>query len=77
MPKPLCEVCGDRHEPHQAHVFRVVKQPVVVKRKVVKQSVEGKPKKRSSDRHRKTPERLEYIRVKMREYQRRRRAKGL
>ena len=57
--KPLCELCGSRHELYQAHVFATNKKPVVVN--VVVNA-------RKKDRHKKTPERLEYVKQKMREY---------
>jgi uncharacterized Zn finger protein (UPF0148 family) len=61
--KPICPACGDRHEKHQAHVWRKV---------VVNADADVVVNKRSKDRHRNTPERREYIRLKMREMRKRR-----
>ena len=88
--KPLCEVCGDRHETYQAHVFRsttsrvtsrVVKEERVVKPDVVVDTASGGTRAvvdmanaRTRDRHKKTAARREYLRVKQRESRARRSA---
>ena len=56
--KPLCPVCGDRHEPYQAHIFKTAA--------VVNEVVN----KRGKDRHKDKEAR----RVYLREYMRKRRA---
>lgn len=90
--KPLCEVCGDRHETYQAHVFPrsasrvtspVVEEKPVASTKVVVDTASGgtgavvdMANARTRDRHRKTAARREYLRLKQRESRARRRVAG-
>ena len=65
---PVCDLCGAKHHPRQAHRFNIT---VVNQDNEVVANYLLKPiNLRSLDRHKKTPERLAY----MRDYMRKRRA---
>ena len=52
--KRLCDVCGDRHEAHQAHVF-----------KTASHAVSHKPKMANTYRYRDPEKRRWYMRIYM------------
>jgi hypothetical protein len=80
--RPKCALCGDRHLPHQAHVFRSVARPAVPAvdnaavanaQAVVANAQKKVGANRKKDRHKRSAERAEYMRLLMRK----RRARGL
>jgi hypothetical protein len=73
MQKLTCAGCGKTYWPNQSWVH---KDCVVVNAPVVNDVANVVVNARTGDRHRKTPERAEYVRMKMREYRKKRAVRG-